>query len=127
MSYLAPADAAYGAPVEEAYGAPSEQADDAYGAPEDYEEVAAPSELDNSYLSPAASAPVEEALGSYGAADESLDSYEIEAAASDAVDVGLKMLMTNVPGSPGEDYPIYAEAPETAFTCEGQVPGGESR
>merc|ERR1712080_476139 len=33
------------------------------------------------------------------------------------------MLMTSVPGVPGEDYPIYAEVPESAFTCEGQVEG----
>ena len=130
------ADAGYGAPSEAAdagYGAPSEAADAGYGAPE--EVAAAPSELDNSYLAPAASddsylAPaasdVEEALGSYGAEDE-LSGYEgLEEAASDAgVDMGLKMLMTSVPGVPGEDYPIYAEAPETAFSCEGQVQGGE--
>merc|ERR1712154_110209 len=49
----------------------------------------------------------------------------LDAAASDEVgDMGLKMLMTSVPGVPGEDYPIYAEVPETAFTCEGQVDGG---
>ena len=29
-----------------------------------------------------------------------------------------------IPGVPGEDYPIYAEVPETAFGCEGQVDGG---
>ena len=29
-----------------------------------------------------------------------------------------------MPGVPGEDYPIYAEVPETAFSCEGQVEGG---
>ena len=34
------------------------------------------------------------------------------------------MLQTSIPGTPGEDYPIYAEAPETAFTCDGQVDGG---
>ena len=39
--------------------------------------------------------------------------------------MGLKMLMTSVPGVPGEDYPIYAEVPESAFSCEGQVEGGE--
>jgi hypothetical protein len=122
--YLAPADAAYGAPADEGYGAPSEAADEGYGAPE-VEEVAAPSELDNSYLAPAASAP-EEALDSYGAADEELSGYgALDAAASDEVgDMGLKMLMTSVPGVPGEDYPIYAEVPESAFSCEGQVEGG---
>merc|ERR1719251_821902 len=34
------------------------------------------------------------------------------------------MLMNAVPGVPGEDYPIYAETPETAFSCDGQVDGG---
>merc|ERR1711892_1120948 len=29
-----------------------------------------------------------------------------------------------VPGNPGEDYPIYAEVPETVFSCEGRVEGG---
>merc|ERR1711971_84749 len=122
--YLAPADAGYGAPADEAYGAPSEAADEGYGAPE-VEEVAAPSELDNSYLAPAESAP-EEALDSYGAADEELSGYgALDASASDEVgDMGLKMLMTSVPGVPGEDYPIYAEVPESAFSCEGQVEGG---
>ena len=40
-------------------------------------------------------------------------------------DMGLKMLMTSVPGVPGEDYPIFAEVPESAFSCEGQVEGGK--
>ena len=31
------------------------------------------------------------------------------------------MLRMSVPGNPGEDYPIYAEVPETAFLCDGQV------
>ena len=34
------------------------------------------------------------------------------------------MLEKAVPGVPGEDYPIYAEAPETGFSCDGQVDGG---
>ena len=29
-----------------------------------------------------------------------------------------------MPGNPGEDYPIYAEVPDTSFTCEGRVEGG---
>merc|ERR1712080_762542 len=56
----------YLAPADDGYGAPAEAADEGYGAPEEVEEVAAPLELDNSYLAPAASAP-EEALDSYGA------------------------------------------------------------
>ena len=57
---------------------------------------------------------------------EDLDGYndELDAAASDAEADPLKMLMNAVPGVPGEDYPIYAETPETAFSCEGQVDGG---
>merc|ERR1711976_934821 len=61
----------------------------------------------------------EEPLGGYGQ-----PSYgDLDTAASDAADP-LAMLQTSVPGIPGEDYPIYAEGPETAFTCDGQVDGG---
>merc|ERR1712060_871499 len=35
------------------------------------------------------------------------------------------MLMNAVPGVPGEDYPIFSEAPETAFSCDGQIDGGK--
>ena len=31
----------------------------------------------------------------------------------------------SIPGVPGEDYPIFSKAPETGFSCEGKVPGGE--
>merc|ERR1712033_50203 len=48
---------------------------------------------------------------------------DLDTAASDASDP-LAMLQSAVPGVPGEDYPIYAEVPETAFTCDGQVDGG---
>ena len=34
------------------------------------------------------------------------------------------MLEKAVPGVPGEDYPIYAEVPDTSFSCDGQVDGG---
>ena len=30
-----------------------------------------------------------------------------------------------IPGIAGEDYPIYAEVPDTGFTCDGQVEGGK--
>ncbi len=42
-----------------------------------------------------------------------------------ASDPGLKALTRNIPGVPGDDYPVFAEVPETAFTCEGQVDGGQ--
>jgi hypothetical protein len=37
----------------------------------------------------------------------------------------IQMLKDSVPGTPGEDYPIFADAPETSFTCDGRVNGGE--
>merc|ERR1712128_46416 len=60
----------YLAPAADAYGAPAEDAPELYAAPE--EPVADASELDNSYLAPAASEdlPVE--------ADAPLDSYAAE-------------------------------------------------
>merc|ERR1712025_261750 len=42
--------------------------------------------------------------------------------ASDAAAEGG--LEVNIPGIPGEDYPIYSDVPETGFTCEGRVEGG---
>ena len=62
-------------------------------------------------------------LGSYGAADGALDSYG--AGGVDARDAELDALSANIPGVPGEDYPIYAEVPESEFSCDGQVDGGE--
>merc|ERR1711923_524500 len=62
----------------------------------------------------------EEALGAYGQPQYGDD---LDTAASDASDP-LAMLLQSVPGVPGEDYPIYAEVPETAFSCDGQVDGG---
>ena len=35
------------------------------------------------------------------------------------------MLEKSIPGVPGQDYPILAEVPDSAFTCEGQVDGGK--
>merc|ERR1712128_251959 len=60
----------------------------------------------------------EEALDAYEG-DAALDSY----AADDAADP-LAALAANIPGVPGEDYPIYAEVPESGFVCDGQVDGG---
>jgi len=63
----------------------------------------------------------------YGAADAPppLDSYAADQAEYAAAgDPALDMLQSSIPGIPGEDYPIYAEAPETGFSCEGQVDGG---
>jgi len=38
---------------------------------------------------------------------------------------GTDWLLKSVPGTPGTDYPILAEVPETKFACDGQVEGGE--
>merc|ERR1712203_680366 len=48
---------------------------------------------------------------------------DLDTAASDVADP-LAMVQGAIPGVPGEDYPIYAEVPETAFACDGQVDGG---
>merc|ERR1712203_1242497 len=52
------------------------------------------------------------------AASDAVPTYE--AAGDDA----LAALGNSIPGGPGEDYPIYAEVPESGFSCEGQVDGG---
>ena len=125
-SYLAPAasddlEDAYAAP------APAEASDSGYLAPVeyDYEEYDGEAAADTGYLAPA---PADE-VPVYAEAEEELGGYEndLDSAASDAEGSDpLKMLMNAVPGVPGEDYPIYAETPETAFSCEGQVDGGEN-
>ena len=59
----------------------------------------------------------------YGAAAQ-LGSYSAGGADDDgagAVDGGLEV---NIPGIPGEDYPIYASVPDTGFSCSGLVEGG---
>lgn len=141
-AYGAPreAEAAYGAPVED-YGAPTEDyeaydtyddraAEASYGAPD--AGYGAPREAEEGYGAPLEEyedeiVEVRNDLPSY--AEEPLDTYnDLNSAASDldakSADGGLDMLMKSVPGIPGEDYPIYSEAPETAFSCEGQVNGG---
>merc|ERR1712036_125720 len=72
---------------------------------------AAPSE--SGYAAP-------DAQPAYGA-----DQGQYLGSASDSgADDNLAMLASNIPGVPGEDYPIFAEVPESGFTCEGQVDGG---
>merc|ERR1711971_1290173 len=48
---------------------------------------------------------------------------DLDTAASDPAGA-LDMLQNAIPGVPGEDHPIYAEVPESGFTCDGQVDGG---
>ena len=63
----------------------------------------------------------EAALEAYAVEGSGLDTYS---AADEEADPALAALASNIPGVPGEDYPIYSEAPETAFSCDGQVDGG---
>ena len=42
-------------------------------------------------------------------------------ASDSGLDGGLEV---NIPGIPGEDYPIYASVPDTGFACDGLVEGG---
>ena len=35
------------------------------------------------------------------------------------------MLLKSVPGNPGQDYPVFAVAPRTGFSCEGRINGGK--
>ena len=128
-SYLAPVAAA--AELDNAYAAPAES-DSSYLAPEASDASYDEYEADAGYLAPAAdeALPVYDEVPSYGIEEEEeLGGYnDLDSAASDAAgeDDSLKMLMNAVPGVPGEDYPIYSEAPETAFSCDGQVDGGEN-
>jgi len=70
------------------------------------------------------------APGGYDAPDaqpaygDDQDVYEGAASAPAGSDDNLAMLEKAVPGIPGEDYPIYAEVPESGFSCDGQVDGG---
>ena len=69
------------------------------------------------------------AAGNYAAPSDDVPVYAEEElggyAGDEAGDPALDMLLKSIPGVPGEDYPIYAEVPETAFACDGQVDGGE--
>ena len=38
-------------------------------------------------------------------------------------DEDLTGLAVNIPGVPGQDYPIFAFPPETSFLCDSQVQG----
>ena len=67
-----------------------------------------------------ASDPLDNFQPTYGS--DLLPSYSEldEASAMSPID----MLRMAVPGTPGEDYPILAEVPETGFDCSGRVEGG---
>ena len=66
--------------------------------------------------------PTSDSLGQYGDND-------VAASDQDSVQGGsgdpIEDLKNNIPGVPGEDYPILAEVPELSFTCEGRIAGGK--
>merc|ERR1712201_60861 len=66
----------------------------------------------------------QEAPASYTAGELPPYGGDLDTAASDAASDPLSMLQASIPGIPGEDYPIYAEVPESGFACDGQVDGG---
>jgi len=129
QDYLAPAAApsdGYGAAADDSadyalppvdnYGAASDESLESYGG--DYSE----DDYDINDVPADQAAPANEAAAPTYAGGA--DAAASDAAADEAGDVGTKMLMSAVPGVPGEDYPIYAEVPETGFACDGQVDGG---
>ena len=107
----------YGAPEgeEEASGDAADYGDQAA----DYGDQAAEYDEQPSYA--------EEEQASYAGDQDAAASEDADALADDAAADPLAMLMKSVPGIPGEDYPIFATAPETEFSCEGQVNGGKKR
>jgi hypothetical protein len=56
--------------------------------------------------------------------DAALSGYAADEGLGADADPNLAMLEKAVPGIPGEDYPIFAEVPESGFSCDGQVDGG---
>jgi hypothetical protein len=104
----------YGAPEGEEEG--SGDAADYGDQAADYGDQAAEYDEQPSYA--------EEEQASYAGDQDAAASEDADALADDAAADPLAMLMKSVPGIPGEDYPIFATAPETEFSCEGQVNGG---
>merc|ERR1712086_1193768 len=47
----------------------------------------------------------------------------VAAVSSQDAEDPLDALSTAIPGSPGEDYPIYSSPPETSFLCDGFIQG----
>ena len=95
----------YAAPgADSSYAAPDAQP--AYGGDQDVYQVSSPLKIHNKKL-------ISVSFTFQGAASSPAGS-----------DDNLAMLEKAVPGVPGEDYPIYAEVPESGFACDGQVDGG---
>ena len=61
----------------------------------------------------------------YGAPDQPEYGGQALATENQEDHQGTDWLLKSVPGTPGTDYPILAEVPETKFDCAGQVEGGK--
>merc|ERR1712083_50948 len=94
----------------------AKEEDGDYIAPAAGDDYAAPAAADE-YAAPSEDVPVYD--GGVPVYEGGVPTY----GADDAVDP-LAALASNIPGVPGEDYPIFSEVPESGFSCEGQVDGG---
>ena len=59
--------------------------------------------------------------GSGAASDYEYDSFDAGVGVGGGPEGSLE---ETIPGIPGDDYPIFAEVPDTSFLCDGQVDGG---
>ncbi len=64
----------------------------------------------------------DDSLSSYGEEQQESRLSETRVVSSSS---GLDSLLSVIPGNPGRDYPTFAVAPKTGFTCDDKAPGGE--
>ena len=61
--------------------------------------------------------------------DQELGTSDLEAMPSSQQETtsgdSFEALLQSVPGNPGQDYPVYAAAPATGFSCGDKLNGGE--
>jgi len=62
--------------------------------------------------------------GGFGGSGSGYDGAGGAGEFSDAAGGSGGSLEETIPGVPGDDYPIFAEVPETSFFCDGQADGG---
>merc|ERR1711931_119202 len=62
--------------------------------------------------------------GGFGGSGSGYDGAGGAGGFSDAAGGNEGSLEETIPGIPGDDYPIFAEVPETSFFCDGQADGG---
>merc|ERR1711970_204805 len=62
--------------------------------------------------------------GGFGGSGSGYDGAGGAGGFSDVAGGNEGSLEETIPGIPGDDYPIFAEVPETSFFCDGQADGG---